>query len=514
MNKILVYRTHIEILDYTLGDVPWIERQYSLYDRIYHRAYPKGMVYDEQNKKLYLPRCTNINRLETSFMSGAVIDYSCDPRRQIPLIGLKYTPRDNTQVEAIKFMLAKDRYRSNETKTMLSVNLNTGKGKSYCAIATIAYRGMATAIITDSKGCLDQWRGYFNEYTDLSDRFICSVTGSASIAKLLSSEPRHMVYLISHDTIRSYANTNGWDAVHTLFIHLGIGIKIYDEAHLDFDNMMLIDCHTNTFITYYLTATLSRSMPEEDRIFSIYFSGVPKIDLFDEDVDPHTAYVGIKYNSNPSPMDISNCLGQYGLKRSTYTDYLVQQPNFEYMLYIITDMAIKKPGKSLWYIGTNRSIIYVRDWLYAHYPILIGNVGIYTTLTPKEMKQNELNKKIILSTTKSAGAAMDIKGLVETVNLAEPFRSKVLAQQTFGRTRGDDTVYKDIVDTAFSQTRAYYNYKKPVFSKYATECKEVILRNNELKERGEAIKEKQANLRPAIIFEDDRDKYLPPKGDE
>ena len=67
MNKILVYRTHIEILDYTLGDVPWIERQYSLYDRIYHRAYPKGMVYDEQNKKLYLPRCTNIDRLKTCY---------------------------------------------------------------------------------------------------------------------------------------------------------------------------------------------------------------------------------------------------------------------------------------------------------------------------------------------------------------------------------------------------------------------------------------------------------------
>ena len=36
----------------------------------------------------------------------------------------------------------------------------------------------------------------------------------------------------------------------------------------------------------------------------------------------------------------------------------------------------------------------------------------------KERKPAELEKKIILSTTKSAGAAMDIKGLVETVNLA------------------------------------------------------------------------------------------------
>ena len=64
---------------------------------------------------------------------------------------------------------------------------------------------------------------------------------------------------------------------------------------------------------------------------------------------------------------------------------------------------------------------------------------------------------------------MDIKYLVETVNLAEPFKSRVLAQQSFGRTRGDNTIYKDIVDMGFPQTRAYYNFKKPVFTKYAFE---------------------------------------------
>ena len=165
---------------------------------------------------------------------------------------------------------------------------------------------------------------------------------------------------------------------------------------------------------------------------------------------------------------------------------------------------MKKQGKCLWYIGTNNAILKVRDWIYDNYPELVRQVGIYTTLTPKEHKREQLDKKIILSTTKSAGAAMDIKGLVETVNLAEPFKSRVLAQQSFGRTRADNTIYKDLVDMGFSQSRAYYNHKKPVFSKYATSCKEIVLKTDELQARADAIRKQRENLVFPIVFEDDR----------
>ena len=99
---------------------------------------------------------------------------------------------------------------------------------------------------------------------------------------------------------------------------------------------------------------------------------------------------------------------------------------------------------------------------------------------------------------------MDIKNLVGVVNLAEPFKSRVLAQQSFGRTRDKNTIYKDIVDLGFKQTRAYYNFKKPVFSKYATSCKEVILRDNELKKLVDEIKARRASYIYPITIEDDR----------
>ena len=97
---------------------------------------------------------------------------------------------------------------------------------------------------------------------------------------------------------------------------------------------------------------------------------------------------------------------------------------------------------------------------------------------------------------------MDIKGLVETINLAEPFKSNVLAQQTLGRTRDNNTLYKDIVDTGFYYTKKFYESKKPVFQKYASQCIEINLSDKELKERAEKIKEYNANCVELMTFEE------------
>lgn len=501
MNKIILYRTHIEINDYDLGDCPQIEKTFSIYDMTYHKRFPKGMIYDKTRRILMLPRGIDIGYLERIFQSEPVIDASVDPIGDIGPIMLKYKPRDQIQKEAIKFMLSADKYFRNETSTMLSVNLNTGKGKTYCAIATAAYLGFRPIVITDNIGWLEQWKNFFIEYTDIKKDEIYLISGAPSLAKLFNRDAsKYKVILSTHATIKSIGDKQGWERITEFFKYCQIGIKFFDEAHLNFDNMFQIDCYTNTFITYYLTATPGRSDHAENAIFSLYFKNVPSIDLFNQYEDPHTKYVGIRFNSNPTPLEASKCKNNYGLNRIVYTDYLVRNENFHKLLRILVTMALKKPGKHLFYIGTNEAILYVREWIYSNFPELINQVGIYTSIIPPDKKPMELNKKIILSTTKSAGAAMDIKGLVETVNLAEPFKSKVLAQQTFGRTRDNNTMYKDIVDAGFFYTKKFYEFKKPVFKKYATDCVEVNLTNTELDKRSESIIDERSNLIQPMEF--------------
>lgn len=503
MNKIIVYRTHIEIQNYNLKDCPQLEKTFSVYDMTYHKRFPKGMIYDKDKKILMLPRGIDISFLENLLHSHPIVDTSIDPIGDIGDIMLKYKPRDDVQKEAIKFMLSIDKYNRNQNSTMLSLNLNTGKGKTYCAIAATAYLRFRPIVITDNIGWLEQWKKFFMEYTNISSDEIYLISGAPSMMKLMARDiSKYKVILCTHSTIKSVGDHQGWDKIRDFFKHCQIGIKFFDEAHLNFDNMFQIDCYTNTFITYYLTATPGRSDLAENQIFGYYFKNVPKINLFDRENDPHTKYVAMRFNSNPSVKDVSKCKSKYGLNRIEYTDYIVRNENFQMLLTILISMALKKPGKHLFYISTNDAIMYVKTWIYENFPELINQVGVYTSLTPSALKIEQLNKKIILTTTKSAGAALDIKGLVETVNLAEPFKSRVLAQQTFGRTRDDNTMYKDIVDIGFYYTKKFYEFKKPVFSEYATECIEINIKDNELMEKYNSILANRNNLIQPLEFED------------
>jgi hypothetical protein len=257
-----------------------------------------------------------------------------------------------------------------------------------------------------------------------------------------------------------------------------VGLKFYDEAHLFFDNMCYIDFYTNTYKTYYVSATPARSDKHENVIYGYYFRNVPSICLFDQNTDPHTSYTAMIYNSKPTPQQISDCKGPYGLDRNKYTNYVVKQENFYLLLHIIMiNYVMHTSGKTLMYVGTNSAIEIVKQWLEEHYPMF--TYGVYTSVITNN-KSSQLDKRVILSTTKSAGAAMDIAGLELTVVLAEQFKSEVLARQTLGRTRASDTRYIDIVDNGFHYTRKYYEYKRPIFDKYATSCEEERYSHNTL----------------------------------
>src|SRR5699024_10623399 len=97
-----------------------------------------------------------------------------------------------------------------------------------------------------------------------------------------------------------------------------------------------------------------------------------------------------------------------------------------------------------------------------------------------EDKEFALTRSVILSTTKSAGAAMDIKGLKCTLVLAEPFKSAVLAKQTLGRTRDNNTYYIEIVDKVFKYCNKYVLDKRSILSTYAIDCKLVDLSEVEI----------------------------------
>ena len=501
MNKIVIRRSSIIINDYTWGDCKKIEDFFAIWDPVYHMNIYKAIEYREDIKQLRIPRGLDVAYLESLLDATATFDDSFDAYDKVNDVMIKTLPRDDRQKEALCFMLGETvQYKQNKYRSQLSVNLPTGAGKTYCGVASSAYVSERSAILTSSIDWLNQWKKCILEYTDIKPREIYFISGTPSIISILNKDmSQYKMILISIATIKAYGEANGWDEVSKLFKYLKIGRKYYDECHLMFDAMCKIDFYTNTKQTYYISATPQRSNKDEDRIFQLYFKNVPSIDLFDEEEDPHTHYIGIKYSSDPGPQDISSCKNKYGLDRNKYVNYVVHQDNYFKIIDIVLDLALHKDGKTLIFIGTQVGIEATYEYIINTYRELYDCVGIFTSKTEGN-KQLELEKKIILSTTKSCGAAVDIKGLKMTVVLAEPFASEVIAQQSLGRTRDDNTFYIEIVDTGFKKISQWYYDKKSVFQKYALDCSEIKLLKDNLDMSWNDVLEKRKLMTWGLYF--------------
>lgn len=478
--RLILKHTSIHVTDYNMGDCESLEGYFKLFDPVTHSIYYKGIIFDKENKELILPRGLDIYFLENLLGVEAEIDYDYTPYDIVDPIMIKFMPRDDDQKLTLRFILGEGEYVNNKRKSQLCVNNNTGSGKTYVGSMMIAYNLYKTIVIASTNGILEQWVDRLKYFTDLTDNDICLISGTPVINRLINTGgDRFKVFLTTHSTINAYARTNGWPSVNDLFSYLKIGLKIVDEYHQNFDNIIYIDGYTDVYKSLYLSATPARSNEGEDRIYQYAFKNIPSIELFDENKDPHTDYIAIRYNSRPKPSQISSCKNKYGLDRNKYTSYLVRQEEFELILYYVAKICKNCNGKVLIYIGTNSSIMYVKEWLSLNFPELNTKIGIYTSIITENKKQM-LDKKIILSTTKSCGAAMDIKDLKMTILLAEPFKSAVLTRQTLGRTRDPNTTYIEFVDMGFAQTKRYYLQKLPIFEKYAKSCKDTTLNHNQL----------------------------------
>ena len=498
--KILVKHSAIIINDYNMGDCAILEKVFTIFDPINHSRFIYGLYYNEETKQLFIPRGVDIPYIEKLFGCVAHVSTTPDPYDHTDEIMIKYLPRDDAQKETLDFMIGvTNAYKFTKFKSQLAVNLPTGKGKSYCSIATMAFSRIRSIIITSSINWLNQWEGYIYEYTDIKPREIFRLQGTPSIHSLLKKDmSQYKIILASMDTIKSYGDKYGWDAVSELFIFMRIGYKFYDECHLNFETMAMIDYHTNTFKTFYITATPARSSEAEHNIYKLYFKNIPAIDLFDAEEDPHTHYISFRYKSLPTAEEKSNCRGRFKLDRNKYTEYLLNKPNFYKMIKIIIHHAMMMNGKCLIYIGTNNAILKIKSWLEFNYPELRGQIGVYTSIIT-ENKDLELEKKIILSTTKSCGPAMDIKNLKMTVVLAEPFKSDVTAVQTLGRTRDNNTYYIEVVDDSFNTITDYYRQKHFIISKYALDMQEVKFSDRDLNFKVEQVTMDRLNKLYPII---------------
>lgn len=467
-----VYNTHMELYPYVKDDYPVIEHMYTATDKFSQKEFPCGYMIEDG--KLFLPRGTPISKIESIVDVKANCQTTIDPiSKMSKIFSSLYDPRNQLQEDSIRFLQTQDH--------QLGLNLSTGLGKTFCVAYSSTMLNEKTMIITPNEGLKQQWISTYNKMFNYRPKNLMNIAGSSIIDSFMDDliEPAD-IYFVNHQTLRSYMTSSNGYALHKFFKKLNIGIKVYDESHMEFANILLIDFFSNTNRTWYLTATFDRSDKTESLCFKRAFNSVITFGEMEskEVVEKHVVYHVVNINSRITPKDRAKVIGYQGMSSVSYGKWaFIEDPNhtaYQAILMVLTKTKDIE-GKTLIFVPLIDAVDDIVKRLKKDFPS--KSVAAYHSKVSKDEKESAEKKDIIVSTIKSCGTGRDIPGL-RCLICAEPIASKVVAEQMFGRLRpyakDKMTYFFDIVDVCIPPINWWFRAR---FRKIETLAKEVVYLN-------------------------------------
>lgn len=472
---IYVFHTHLEIVNLLDSELFQIKKRYSKWDDVCHRYEPISYYYE--NNILYLPRGTDINKLASLLHTRNVIyGKREDKPLRIPKYEFRGTPKSSIQADATKFLLSVERFAGSDKYSQKGLNLDTGEGKTFATICNVINRQLRAMIIVDAIKLKKQWMNEFMKFSSITEDRLFDIDSSDTMIKLMN-EPKldYDVFFINHQTLSSYAKQYGWLAVRKFMIKLGIGIKVFDEAHLFFKNTLLIDFFSNCRFTIYLTATFGRSDKREAYLYNDAFANVYR---FGEETSTysdkvrHTIYIPAFFSSNIDIGELYRLTTNHGFSKDRYIEYVIKRDKGHWCLsnmLSLLDEALEREGKVLVIGTTIDSCEEIKKKIEKRF----GKDLAIDTVHSKQKKSFESvidNNRVIVSTVKSVGKGLNIPKLRSIINL-EPIASKIIFIQLLGRLRrynpdtDESTYFYDLIDTSIPRCIEFYDLKKPAIEK-------------------------------------------------
>jgi len=175
---------------------------------------------------------------------------------------------------------------SNAAPRAKFVNLQTGKGKSYCAMRAMEEIGYRTIVIVRPM-YIEKWVEDIRRTYVLETEDLMVIRGSDQLMALLhmaqQGELNSKIILLSNKTYQNWIKLYEKFKFETLHMGypctpdrlceaLGVGIRLVDEVHQDFHLQFKIDCYTNVERSISLSATL---LSDDDFINNMYEIAYP-----------------------------------------------------------------------------------------------------------------------------------------------------------------------------------------------------------------------------------------------
>ena len=482
---------------YKISDIDHIPRdltdELSKWDPVYFRREYIGLYYDKKNKELRIPRGYPESSLENIF-PDRYISHSNEVYDHDKInISLTSAPRDYKQEHILAFMLGQQPYQFTRKYSQVYVDLDTGEGKTFCGIAAMCYyqcRGVIFIPAISKIG--DQWIDSIDKFTTLKRNEYLYVKGSEMCKKIIKGEYKNVkIFVVPRSTILSFVKKydDDWSIVERLVQAMNVGIKIIDEAHMDFNTIVNIDCFTNVGKTYYMSSSPSRSEKQERIIYKKVFRDVPqhgkKLKTKEQN---HIIPLIIFFKSTPSPEWLKKIKTRYGPSLAKYGEYLLAEDGardefldaYIYALYLLLQFR-RRNGKILVICITVDFAKEMQKITKEVFPYL--STGLF--VGSGKDKNKELDNDIIFSTTKSMGTGSEIVNHQLTINTIT-YASEIIADQISGRIRKQENrkaIYCELVNINHKVARDHYQKREPYLIKKAKNGKLLshIINDNDLK---------------------------------
>lgn len=440
--------------------------------------------YNRSTKWLHMPRYDLSRFLDHISKHGMVYEITDIPSIdgiyvEIPLHEW-VVDRDDRQTKAINYLTTTD-------DPVRGVALQPGVGKTYVTIKSASILQRRTMVCVS--GLIGQWAEAIKRFTTLTDDDIYVIQGVQSLIKLAQNIDKTIFpkfILCSTGTIRNWAQDKdvpeilpSFDEMCKLF---SIGLRVTDEAHLNFHTNLIMDLRLNSAINIVLTATFDNSKPKIKTIFDSHYPS--RIRFGENDYKSYTEVYAYGYSSGCMTVPKFAYASKDGYSHIRYETWLLNARNAQHLRRYIEELVI--PICEMHYLNRHVSgykmliICMQTDMCYriAHtlsqrYKDLKTSVYVFDT------SDDVLNNSdFIVSTPKSAGTGRDISKLMTLLCLPS-IRSSPLNQQIHGRLRelpgGPIPQMIYIYDYEIKPQVDHHIVRKSIFSPRCTSFKEARL---------------------------------------
>lgn len=340
------------------------------------------------------------------------------------------------------------------------VYLSQGLGKTLLSVYMISYFNTRTLIMCYNTQVLRQWINTFGERTSIDLNSILFIDSGKIFDKIIEgSFPvwEYDIFMCTPKILTMYGERNGYESISIIFEKMGIGLKIFDEAHRNITNIIKINAYSSIDKTLYLSGDFAQSNKRKETLYYRMFYDVPVLEPSTSLMMTlkYTVAIVVSFNSKPKKEDLDFVYTRRGFSFFNYMKYQMDHPDkfFDTLWFILDSINDSNVNnfRILVLVNMIAHVDIVKEEIESHYPNRYI-VGRYHSGVCKEEKEEARNHaELIVSTHSSFGVGIDISRVKYVISCN--IGTKIDYNQGSGRARPlpdhSDAFYFMMVDRGF-----------------------------------------------------------------